>query len=207
MFKTIHEMARKLDGVRGLMLADKHYPGNADPVERALKGFDKLYQWCKLYKGADFAAAMLEQRNAVWKQALTYEVACAEGENTFVPHKMLREMIAYFVDYLRDRASELSAAEAKGGGAGRKRKSRKRQSAKPRPVTPAQAEAVQIVGECKGNMSEAARRLGKDPKTVRQNYRAGLRNVGMSAAVLNQKPKTQNLPHDRRGQVIISDEK
>lgn len=100
-------------------------------------------------------------------------------------------------------SQELGAAE---NPAARFPKRRNRQSAKPRTVTAAQAEAVQMVGECKGSLAEAARRLGKNRKTVEQHYIAGLRNANICAAVLDQKPKKRNLPHDKRGQAIVTDD-
>jgi DNA-binding CsgD family transcriptional regulator len=90
-----------------------------------------------------------------------------------------------------------------GGQAGKPNRSRRRRrktDAAPRPMTAKQTEAVQIVGECKGNFSEAARRLGVSPKTVREHYQAGLRKLGRKAV----KHATQRLPSDRRGQDSIS---
>lgn len=64
-----------------------------------------------------------------------------------------------------------------------------------RPPTPKQTEAVMIVGECGGNISKAARKLGQNRKTTDQNYKAGLRKVGL---VYAQKIKTaQRAKNDR----------
>ncbi len=81
-------------------------------------------------------------------------------------------------------------------------KKRRRSGAaeKPRPLTPPQAEAIQIVGECKGNMAEAARRLGKDRKTLDQAYRAGLTKLGKQPVRYG----TRTLYRDRRGQENIA---
>lgn len=75
---------------------------------------------------------------------------------------------------------------------------RRRPAAEPmaEKLTPKQAEAVQIVGECKGNIAEAARRLARDPATVRQHYKAGMKKLGKLAP----KVKTTRMRTDKRGQ-------
>ncbi len=78
---------------------------------------------------------------------------------------------------------------------GPKRK-RHRASGKIQPLTAKQLEAVQIVGECRGNIAEAAKRLGKARKTVEQHYKTGMEKLGASAP----RHGTQRLPADRRGQ-------
>lgn len=97
-----------------------------------------------------------------------------------------------------EQGSGKPAAQKGKGGKGKKRK---RQSDVFRPITPAQAEAIQVVGECKGNIAEAARRLGKDPKTVKQSYEAGLKKIGGKAV----KPTTKAIATDRRGQSDVAD--
>lgn len=107
----------------------------------------------------------------------------------------------YAVEYLAgiDAGPELAAGPV--GEPQRPKRRQRKTDAAPRPLTAKQAEAVQIVGECKGNYSEAARRLGvKDPKTVRQHYKAGLRKLGRKAV----KYATQRLPSDKRGQDNVS---
>jgi DNA-binding CsgD family transcriptional regulator len=73
---------------------------------------------------------------------------------------------------------------------------------KPRPLTPRQTEVVQIVGECKGNVAAAARRLGRDRKTVAQNYTAAMAKLGKE--VFRSRDKTRLLARDRRGQETVS---
>ena len=72
---------------------------------------------------------------------------------------------------------------------------------KARPLTARQAEVVQIVGECRGDLAEAARRLGIDRKTVKESYDAGNRKLGIRAMP---KPKTVALPVDRRGGITVA---
>ncbi len=73
---------------------------------------------------------------------------------------------------------------------------------KPRPLTVPQTEAVVMVAECKGNIAEAAQRLGKDRKTVEEAYKAGLAKLGKQAV----KHGTRTLSRDRRGQVEFAKE-
>jgi DNA-binding CsgD family transcriptional regulator len=99
------------------------------------------------------------------------------------------------LEVLRPLPKELAAASRK-----RHPRRRKRPPTTGRPLSEKQIEAMQIVGDCKGNLAEAARRLGKDPKTVRQHYNAALRKLGKAAV----KHATRALPSDRRGQVNLS---
>jgi hypothetical protein len=82
-----------------------------------------------------------------------------------------------------------------------KPKRRRRPTTATKPLTEIQAEVVQIVGECKGNVAEAARRRGRDRKTVDEEYKAALKKLGKSVV----KATTQPLPKDRRGQENITD--
>ena len=79
---------------------------------------------------------------------------------------------------------------------------RRRLRRKPSSLTPKQTEAFAIVQECKGNIAEAARRLGLDYSTVKQHYDVACEKAGYKAA----KPKTTRLRHDKRGQVNIAKE-
>lgn len=96
--------------------------------------------------------------------------------------------------------------EAAGGHGTTKKAKRKRRRRKadpiPRPLTAKQVETVQTVGECKGNIAEAARRLGKDRKTVAESYEAAMEKLGIQAV----KHQTKPLPLDRRGQENLSGE-
>ena len=74
-------------------------------------------------------------------------------------------------------------------------------SGKPKPLTPRQAEAVQIVGECRGVIAEAARRLGRDPKTIAQTYKIAMGKLGKS--VVRSTDKTRIFPRDQRGNETV----
>lgn len=90
------------------------------------------------------------------------------------------------------------------GAEGRKPPVRRRRRAGlvPKPLTAKQTETVQVVGECKGDLAEAARRLGIDRKTVKQHYDAASRKLGKIAV----KHTTQPLRTDRRGQANVAQE-
>jgi hypothetical protein len=83
----------------------------------------------------------------------------------------------------------------------RPKERRRRPAAEPKPLTAKQVEAVQIVGECRGDFAEAARRLKRDRKTIVGHYEAAQEKLGKSAV----KAATQPLPKDRRGQENIAD--
>jgi DNA-binding CsgD family transcriptional regulator len=79
---------------------------------------------------------------------------------------------------------------------------RKRRSLAIPQLTPKQLEACQTVAECNGDIAEAARRLGRDRKTIKQHLDAAQNKLGKSAV----KHATQSLPNDRRGQANLSAE-
>jgi hypothetical protein len=80
----------------------------------------------------------------------------------------------------------------------------KRRRRRERKLTARQIEILQSVGEW-GNCAEAARRIGIDPKTVREIYAAGLKNAGKLANKLIGRPATVKLPTDRRGESQMAD--
>jgi DNA-binding NarL/FixJ family response regulator len=83
-----------------------------------------------------------------------------------------------------------------------RRPTRRRPAVALKQLTARQVEAAHVVGECKGNLAEAARRMGLDRKTVSQHYRAALRKLGKTALPT---PKTGRLLRDRRGQESMAD--
>jgi len=96
--------------------------------------------------------------------------------------------------------------KAPSGAAGRKRRRASDKPRKQRPLTQRQSEVVQIVGECKGNLAESARRLGRDRKTIEDTYRAAMDKLGKT--VYRSKDRVGNTTklhaRDRRGQDDIS---
>ncbi|MFH0964718.1 MAG: hypothetical protein V2A58_12000 [Planctomycetota bacterium] len=69
-------------------------------------------------------------------------------------------------------------------------------------LTPKQIEACAMLTECNGNYVKAGRRLGRDPKTVRQHVQTAYKKMGEKLPA--GKPKKQDHPHDKRGQVLLS---
>jgi hypothetical protein len=87
---------------------------------------------------------------------------------------------------------------------GRRRRKRGGKPRKPMPLTPRQTEVAQIMGECRGNVAEAARRLRRDRKTIEGTYRAAMGKLGKTAYL--SKDKTRLLTRDRRGQYDVAEE-
>jgi DNA-binding CsgD family transcriptional regulator len=102
-------------------------------------------------------------------------------------------------------ASAIEGRQA-GGRTSKPRRPRRRPrrgGQKVRPLTGKQAEAVHIVGECGGNIAEAARRLGVNAKTVRQHYSAAMAKLGRAAGRQHARPT--RLARDRRGQENLAE--
>jgi hypothetical protein len=79
------------------------------------------------------------------------------------------------------------------------RRRRRKAERKPRPLTPEQLEAIQLVAEHKGNVAAAARAAGKSRAAMKKLYDKASKKLGRKAI----EHCTQSLPHDRRGQVNI----
>jgi len=74
----------------------------------------------------------------------------------------------------------------------------------PTKLTPAQVEAVQLVGEHKGNYTAVGKATGKTRQAVTKLYKKGIDKVAATGADTSPL-KTQALPADRRGQRDIAD--
>jgi predicted DNA-binding protein (UPF0251 family) len=75
-----------------------------------------------------------------------------------------------------------------------------------RPLTPKEVEALQLLGEHKGNYTAAAKVAGISRTALIKRYKKAIKKLPRSAAVMKKKPTTQPLPLDHRGQVNLSDE-
>jgi hypothetical protein len=84
-----------------------------------------------------------------------------------------------------------------------KQKRRRRSTLKR--MTPRQVEIMGVVGDCEGNIAEAARRLALDQKTVREAYEAACRKAGVSTSAIRM--ATKRLPRDRRDQVAVTEDR
>jgi len=76
-------------------------------------------------------------------------------------------------------------------------KPKRKRSTKPRDVTAKELAAMQAVAEHKGNISQAAKSIGKDRSTVEDAYHRGMTKLGKT--ICKKRPSTQQLPRDRRG--------
>lgn len=104
------------------------------------------------------------------------------------------------VEAERDTVTTPPAAPSSGAKPVKRRFSKHRKSLTESNLTDKQMEAVHIVGECKGNIAEAARRLGKDYSTIKQHYDAATAKLGKRAV----KHSTEQHATDRRGQANIA---
>jgi hypothetical protein len=157
------------------------------------------------YKDPDFSfidAAGKKHLHAAGIRDLHLELCSARGKSVF---DETPDGLATKVDHLRNLEQALLKAQKWLKAQKQPKRKRKRTSdkpRKPRPLTATETETIQIVGECKGNVAAAARRLGKDRKTVEESYRTGLGKLGKEAY----RYKTRLLPRDKRGQEVISDD-
>jgi predicted DNA-binding protein (UPF0251 family) len=93
-------------------------------------------------------------------------------------------------------------------GLGRKAKkpSRRRQPTREaRPITPKEVEAVQLVGQHKGNVAAAARQAGKSRTAMKKLYDKAHRKLASVKTPKGEQMKTRRLPTDRRGQATVED--
>jgi predicted DNA-binding protein (UPF0251 family) len=100
-------------------------------------------------------------------------------------------------------------SEAKSGGPQgmpvlklRKRRKRRPSDKKPTSLTAKQVEAMQLVGEYKGNVAAAARAAGKSRQAMQKLYNKALAKLGKDAPKLI---KIQALPSNSRGQRDVPD--
>jgi len=108
-----------------------------------------------------------------------------------------------FIALWSDVKSRLQELVDRGGAAPAKCVARRRASPrKPTPLTAAQTEAMQLVGEHKGNFAAAAKAAGKSRTMMIKLYEKATAKLGKKAV----KHLTQRLPTDHRGQEIIAAE-
>jgi hypothetical protein len=138
------------------------------------------------------------------------ELACELLDPLHAPMRSaeLRKLWSACKDIVKriGRQADQGQTQNEAGNGHKKRPIRRRPGTvkKLRRLTIPQTEAVQIVGECKGNIAEAARRLGKNRKTVEEAYKAGLKKLGKQA--VRSRDKTRLFARDRRGQDCISED-
>jgi len=96
---------------------------------------------------------------------------------------------------------KLLATDGKADGKKQRRTRRRKSDATPPPLTAKQSEAVHIVGECEGNIKQAADRVGIDRKSMQERYEAAMKKLGKTAV----KNRTKQIRDDNRGQANIVD--
>jgi hypothetical protein len=179
-------------------------PDWAAAYAKARKEVEELIQANPYEMARDFGAAMawLGEQLAAWapifrkKDALVSSAqynGFLQGRNSVLTPDVLRTLKAAWF-------GRKEMGDAGGGGRRPRRRRRPPLDPKIRPVTPKQTEAVQIVGECQGNLAAAARKLGIDRKTLKERYDAACKKLGIAAT----KHRTRALPKDRRGQEDVA---
>jgi hypothetical protein len=94
-------------------------------------------------------------------------------------------------------------AQPEKGAATKKRKRRNRRPPREtHPLTPAQTEALRLVGDHQGNFTKAARAAGKSRTAIKKLYDKVMKKLGRSASKAL-KSNTRPLPLDGRGQANI----
>lgn len=80
----------------------------------------------------------------------------------------------------------------------------KKRARRPRALTAKQAEVIEAVANCHGNMSEAARKLHLSRTTVVEQYDSAMKKVPEIVRMSSPtRRKTQRLPTDSRGQSLL----
>jgi hypothetical protein len=112
-------------------------------------------------------------------------------------------VIAGHLDGLRGHAASLRAecdgARPAGGGAGKRR--RRQANRPPVPLTEKQVEAMELVGQHKGDVAAAARAAGKSRAAMMKLYGKALKKLGRKAPPAH---RTQRLPTDIEGQDVVA---
>jgi hypothetical protein len=103
---------------------------------------------------------------------------------------------------LHEAASEWLGAVLR--GAPKQRKRRRTPPGKVTPLTEAQLEAYDLIARHNGNKTAAAREAGKSRAMMAKLYGKALAKLAKHGV---REPKTQNLPHDKRGQADVADPK
>jgi len=143
-----------------------------------------------------FARHEADFRRAGWNGGLPFALPSTplRGNNAIGP----------WLDWERDRlAVALENMRTRGPTGLPKRKRAWRRGLRGKPLTKRQAEIAQVVIDCGGNYSEAARRLGISESAVRQQYKAAVAKIGQSATK-TKAPKGQALPTGPRGEPTVT---
>jgi len=171
------------------------------------EGYSFLKNWLFYHRRAKAGESIVNQREAIHARDDCLRPghdAGADPETSSVVFRLMLADLGFHVDdlirTLRHTAAmirEEALAEARAlprpenVKAARGKKPRRTGSRKPRPVTARQAEAMERVGECKGDVTKAAKSMGVTPKTVRELLSAGYAKLGKSATAYLAKLRQQ----------------
>ncbi len=114
--------------------------------------------------------------------------AKAVGKDVPAPESAAARDLLAILEAIRERGATRAPAR------------RKRRPADSKALTARQTEIMHLVGECRGNLAEVARRVRLDRKTVAQHYKAASLKLGQKAVTA----MTRKLPADRRGNSVIA---
>jgi len=161
----------------------------------------------------DFRTTPPTRQPRLREQAVVWTPSSTAGRNLYwTPRAWLQENVWYAsaaaVGYLAEKARpSVPSAPAK---AQKTRLRRRRRRTTGRELTAKQVEALTALAACEGNFAKAGRYLGLNPKSVRERVEAAYKKQGISLPeMLKQmraKPATQQLPHDKGGQVHVAEE-
>ncbi len=146
--------------------------------------------------------AFVELRDAAEHLWNLWDVGAVDRPTTVNGRWSGRRVPANVLACLESAAADLRAAvdaELPQATSGTTTRRRRKGRQKARALTEKQAEAVQLVGEHKGNRTAAAEAAGVSRQVMTRRYEAAMRKLGRSAL----KHRTVPLPQDRRGQSSV----
>jgi len=195
------ELLRDIDEWLDIAHGEVEDPGAGRLPDNFEKLTNRLRIWCVKH-GIDPAPLWdLYTQSLLTRLGISDEPRLSQQELRGLSRKCFG-VLQLMRDWKPDAAGGKTADAGTGGGKARKRH-RPKTRLQDRPLTERQVEAVTVVGECNGNITAAALRLGKDRKTVSEAYHAALRKLGRKVT----RPKTANLPRDKRGQENVSEDR
>jgi predicted DNA-binding protein (UPF0251 family) len=153
-----------------------------------------LGTWCQIHER--YFTGLRRELNTeelkVVAKNRAFEVQNLKEENTAF------RRLAGRTDWPKDAA----LAEPPKGAKSKRRKRRGRATHTSQELTSKQVEAMKLFGECKGNSSVAAKRMGVSRRTFRGHITVAYKKLGVGAV----SHRTTTAKEDRRGQSIITNE-
>lgn len=213
--KHLDEIVRMLAILRAACYAFDRFDAMLDPIPHGPESDPKIKlllqkierehlrpMWGCIVGHSEWPRDKIEE--AIW--------SCEEDNIDEVLHelRMVRDDIKRGGEGVVDMKAGTESSSDSAGTAGRENKEtgkrRQRGGYTPKPLTAIQTETVQRVSECDGDIAKAAKQMGKSYKTVQGAYQAAMKKLGATGIKRLPKAATQQLPHDKRGQVYMSKE-